>query len=987
MGGKEFRIPLLDIVSVCALLVWQPADPNEAVTRLLFPGSAPQHKILEGLEKFKQLEFLKSPVFMAKDVAPAPSSAVITPSSTSSAFTKSPVKTKSSTSSSPRHTPIEPVPVKAAVRKEVSSSKPPPKSSDHSGSSNAKETDAKPPSRPATKIIKADVLSSSSRTGSAELRAKKTETAKPTAPTIKLSSSTTTKKETAVSNGETNKTLVPKIKKDVANMKMVEARVHSFKSPASLKRAEESTKNKKPTSSADDKDIKDKVQRSQSQSREKRSASSVRGQPDEEKTRVKSVKKIEASPASPAKTMTKPLIKAKPKETVSKPVESKATAIAKEPLKKDKTSTSTAARTKSAAPAKESSAKPASKAPAPTSSSSSSSTPSGKAVKRPVKAVAAAAATVVAVASVVTSEEQPTEEPTEVAVVEEDFNAASSPQHEASPSEEGDQVTDETNIIESIESQILEDVEAIEQQSQHESEPDAGNAEDETEQEKQEEQEQEEDEGGDQGSMAGDAEETEENAEKEDEGVEAEAEEEIAQVEDGEDEGTGSEEMEVADVTVSEEVVQTEEEVVEEKSNKDVTEETDDLTDDKKQEKEVDDVVEENEKQEEDDAAPVQDEEEMANEPIEIASIDDEVAVNVAQFSSQVDRSNDPDGNLETDESRDPIEGEEIQPAVTTSSVDAGRTKSASPQPAVTGDETAIIEDDMIDQSEQRHSLDGVQQHEIQKEEEIQAGQELEEETNEEKDVVDDKEEIHRPIVSPEPAVEVEEEIQAAVSSEPVETGRPTSVSPLAHEDNQDEDLEEEVDREKEVEEEKEMDHQEEESSSIEYQTIDKELDQEDYKHPVAIDCQVKEEDTEEIPTKENDNLIISGHVDIEKKVDDVDQHAGHHQEEALSSLSCLSDLEPTPVHDRSAASLYEEEQQLSSMESQPETHQFTQKSAPQMDEASPKDVQTKSSLVVVDDVPSGPSSVEVEEEFKAEIVVRPVPISVPLGVIELVAL
>jgi hypothetical protein len=276
-------------------------------------------------------------------------------------------------------------------------------------------------------------------------------------------------------------------------MKMVEARVHSFKSPASLKRAEESTKNKKST---DDKDIvKDKVQRSQSQSREKRSASSVRGQPDEEKTRVKLIKKIEASPASPAKTMTKPLIKAKPKETVSKSVESKATAIAKEPLKKDKTSTSTA-KTKSTAPAKESSAKPASKAPAPTSSSSSS-TPSGKAVKRPVKAAAAAAigaaATVVAVASVVTSEEQSTEEPTEVAIVEEDFSAAeapqaaSSPKHDASPSGEDDQVTDETNIIESIESQILEvDVEAIEQQSQHESEPDAAvNVVDETEQEKQ----------------------------------------------------------------------------------------------------------------------------------------------------------------------------------------------------------------------------------------------------------------------------------------------------------------------------------------------------------------------------------------------------------------------------------------------------------------------------------------------------------------------
>ena len=63
MGGKELRLPLLDVASVCALLVWQPADPNEPITRLLFPGSAPQSKILEGLEKFKQLECLKMAVY------------------------------------------------------------------------------------------------------------------------------------------------------------------------------------------------------------------------------------------------------------------------------------------------------------------------------------------------------------------------------------------------------------------------------------------------------------------------------------------------------------------------------------------------------------------------------------------------------------------------------------------------------------------------------------------------------------------------------------------------------------------------------------------------------------------------------------------------------------------------------------------------------------------------------------------------------------
>ena len=76
MGGREFQIPLLDLISVCALLIWQPADPAEPVTRILFPGSAPQHKILEGLEKIRHLEFMKAPVYTAKSLITPPASAV-----------------------------------------------------------------------------------------------------------------------------------------------------------------------------------------------------------------------------------------------------------------------------------------------------------------------------------------------------------------------------------------------------------------------------------------------------------------------------------------------------------------------------------------------------------------------------------------------------------------------------------------------------------------------------------------------------------------------------------------------------------------------------------------------------------------------------------------------------------------------------------------------------------------------------------------------
>merc|ERR1711933_423959 len=54
-------LPIANLVSICALLVWQPANPNDTITRLLFPGSTPQNKIFKGLEKLRKLECLKQP--------------------------------------------------------------------------------------------------------------------------------------------------------------------------------------------------------------------------------------------------------------------------------------------------------------------------------------------------------------------------------------------------------------------------------------------------------------------------------------------------------------------------------------------------------------------------------------------------------------------------------------------------------------------------------------------------------------------------------------------------------------------------------------------------------------------------------------------------------------------------------------------------------------------------------------------------------------
>ncbi|TRY67009.1 hypothetical protein TCAL_02318 [Tigriopus californicus] len=77
IDGKELWLPIANLVSICALVVWIPDDPNDTVTRLLFPGSTPQHKILRGLEKLKSLEFIQKRVCLsgslpkAKPTSPA----------------------------------------------------------------------------------------------------------------------------------------------------------------------------------------------------------------------------------------------------------------------------------------------------------------------------------------------------------------------------------------------------------------------------------------------------------------------------------------------------------------------------------------------------------------------------------------------------------------------------------------------------------------------------------------------------------------------------------------------------------------------------------------------------------------------------------------------------------------------------------------------------------------------------------------------------
>lgn len=75
--SKEFSFPIQNVISICALLVWQPANPDDNITRILFPGSTPDSKIFEGLEKIKALEFLKHPICTVKTVTPSLSTSML----------------------------------------------------------------------------------------------------------------------------------------------------------------------------------------------------------------------------------------------------------------------------------------------------------------------------------------------------------------------------------------------------------------------------------------------------------------------------------------------------------------------------------------------------------------------------------------------------------------------------------------------------------------------------------------------------------------------------------------------------------------------------------------------------------------------------------------------------------------------------------------------------------------------------------------------
>ncbi|KAG7300081.1 hypothetical protein JYU34_015616 [Plutella xylostella] len=91
-ASGQFNFPIPNLVSICALLVWRPANPDDTITRIMFPGSTPQHKIFEGLEKLKHLEFLQHPTCTGRQVKASP------PPTTSAATTTTTRTTKQAVS-------------------------------------------------------------------------------------------------------------------------------------------------------------------------------------------------------------------------------------------------------------------------------------------------------------------------------------------------------------------------------------------------------------------------------------------------------------------------------------------------------------------------------------------------------------------------------------------------------------------------------------------------------------------------------------------------------------------------------------------------------------------------------------------------------------------------------------------------------------------------------------------------------------------------
>ncbi|XP_043084514.1 microtubule-associated protein 1A isoform X2 [Puntigrus tetrazona] len=115
-NGKEGEISVPYLTSITALVVWLPANPTEKIIRVLFPGNAPQNKILEGLEKLKHLDFLRYPVATQKDI-----NSGVAPSAVKQTKLKQRTDSKESLKSSPKtQAPAKPFKKETEEQEDVS---------------------------------------------------------------------------------------------------------------------------------------------------------------------------------------------------------------------------------------------------------------------------------------------------------------------------------------------------------------------------------------------------------------------------------------------------------------------------------------------------------------------------------------------------------------------------------------------------------------------------------------------------------------------------------------------------------------------------------------------------------------------------------------------------------------------------------------------------------------------------------------------------
>ncbi|XP_061451086.1 microtubule-associated protein 1A [Rhineura floridana] len=155
-SGKEGEISVPYLTSITALVVWLPASPTEKIVRVLFPGNAPQNKILEGLEKLRHLDFLRYPVATQREIASGPPCPALKHSKI-----KQRTESKESLKSSPK-----PAAGKAAAEEGVKEAKAE-TLKEAKAERKSRESSEKPPGKPAKtekiKVDSSDVLKAEKR--------------------------------------------------------------------------------------------------------------------------------------------------------------------------------------------------------------------------------------------------------------------------------------------------------------------------------------------------------------------------------------------------------------------------------------------------------------------------------------------------------------------------------------------------------------------------------------------------------------------------------------------------------------------------------------------------------------------------------------------------------------------------------------------------------------------------------------------------------